>query len=365
MGEVKKIIVSVSNDLTYDQRMQRHCKVLREAGYEVCLIGRKRGLSLPLKEEVFEQKRLSCFFEKGKLFYIEFNLRLFFYLLFEPCDILLAVDYDTILPNTIVAKIKSKKLVFDAHEYFTEVPELYLRKSIKFIWSIIGNACIPKANLAYTVGPALAKLFSKQHGIPFHSIMNVPPLQIESSIDSTKSLERIILYQGALNLGRGIEELILAMKHVDATLWIAGEGDLSKELRELVQTEKLDNKVLFLGFVLPKTLPEITAQAYICCNLLLPNGLSYYYSLANKFFDYIHAGKPQICANFPEYEAINDKIELAVLCSAKTDEIANALNKLLNDEVLYEKLKNNCLKAAQVYNLQHESHKLINLFATL
>jgi glycosyltransferase involved in cell wall biosynthesis len=345
--------------------MQRHGKILCEAGYHVCLVGRKKRKSLPLQHEVFEQKRLNCFFEKGKLFYIEYNLRLLFYLLFAGCDILLAVDYDTLLPNTVVAKLRGKKLVFDAHEYFTEVPELYHRKAVKYCWSLIGNTCIPKVDLAYTVGPALAKLFTQQHGIPFHSIMNVPPLQSLASFGSNQPIIPIILYQGALNVGRGIEELIFAMREIEAVLWIAGEGDLSESLRALVQAEKLHDKVVFLGFVLPNKLPELTLQAHICCNLLLPNGLSYYYSLANKFFDYIHAGKPQICANFPEYEAINKEHEVAVLCKAEPNEIAAALNKLLNDKELYEKLRNNCKKAAQVYNLREESQKLQKLFACI
>ncbi|MCG9881363.1 MAG: glycosyltransferase, partial [Bacteroidia bacterium] len=151
----------------------------------------------------------------------------------------------------------------------------------------------------------------------------------------------------------------------NAELWIAGEGDLSAFLRELCLKENLSDKVKFLGFVLPHNLPELTQQVDICCNLLLPNGKSYFYSLANKFFDYIHAGKPQICANFPEYIHINNEFEVAILCDAEPNAIAVALNKLLTDKDLYEKLKNNCLKAAQVYNLQEESKKLVQLYSTL
>lgn len=344
--------------------MQRHCKILSEAGYQVCIVGRKRSNSLSLNNVIFGQKRLNCFFERGKLFYIEFNVKLLFYLLFKPCDILLSVDYDTLLPNTIVAKLRRKKLVFDAHEYFTEVPELIQRNFVKHVWKIIGNFCVPKVDLAYTVSSSLADIFTKQHGIFFSSIMNVPPFQ-KNNNQVSKNENKIILYQGALNVGRGIEELIIAMKQVNGVLWIAGEGDLSRQLRDLVELEKLNHKVTFLGFVLPENLPELTLKADVCCNLLVPNGLSYYYSLANKFFDYIQAGKPQICANLPEYEKINNQFEVAILCEAEPIEIAISLNKLLNDHFLYQKLRNNCLRASQVYNLQHESQKLINLFATI
>jgi glycosyltransferase involved in cell wall biosynthesis len=155
------------------------------------------------------------------------------------------------------------------------------------------------------------------------------------------------------------------MKEVNGVLWLAGEGDLSATLRNLTEKESLEEKVKFLGFVQPKDLPALTQQAYVCCNLLLPQGKSYYYSLANKFFDYMHAAKPQICANFPEYAHINKQYEVAILCEAKESDIALALNNLLSDKALYEKLSNNCLKAAQVYNLQHEKQKLLNLYAPL
>lgn len=345
--------------------MQRHLNTLSEEGYSMLLIGRKRKSSKALNEQKFKQKRLSCWFEKGKLFYLEYNLRLFIYLLFAPCDIIVSVDYDTLLPGTIVSKIRGKKLVFDAHEFFTEVPELYNRKWSRFIWEMVGKICISKVDLAYTVGPILAELFTKEHNVKFHSILNVPPLRSEGVIGSDRKDKPIILYQGALNKGRGIEELMMAMKQVNAELWIAGEGDLSSYLRELCSKENLTEKVRFLGFVLPQNLPLLTQQADICCNLLLPNGKSYYYSLANKFFDYMHAAKPQICANFPEYIHINKEFEIAILCDAEPKIIADSLTKLLTDKDLYKKLKNNCFKAAQVYNLQMESKKLVQLYSTL
>jgi hypothetical protein len=80
----KRFIISVTNDLSYDQRMQRHASCLSDAGYEIILVGRILPNSIPLKEMNFEQKRLSCWFQNGKLFYVEFQIRLFFYLLFTP-----------------------------------------------------------------------------------------------------------------------------------------------------------------------------------------------------------------------------------------------------------------------------------------
>jgi uncharacterized protein (DUF302 family) len=76
---VKKIYFTVINDLSYDQRMQRICSSLASAGYDVTLVGRKLKSSKELKNQLFKQMRLKCFINKGKFFYLEYNIRLFLY----------------------------------------------------------------------------------------------------------------------------------------------------------------------------------------------------------------------------------------------------------------------------------------------
>ena len=110
--QVKKIIFTVTNDLNYDQRMQRICGTLADAGYNVLLVGRKLKDSPPLSGKNYKQQRLNCWFAKGKLFYAEFNTRLFFYLLFTKTDCLCAIDLDTILPVYYISKIKGIKRVY-------------------------------------------------------------------------------------------------------------------------------------------------------------------------------------------------------------------------------------------------------------
>lgn len=343
--------------------MKRHAQILVGAGYDVTLVGRLRKDSRPLAKEVFEQKRLRLIFEKGKLFYAELNFRLLIFLLFVKADVFVAVDYDTLLPVTLMGIARQKKRVFDAHEYFTEVPELQGRFVSKNIWEFLGAACVPLAHAAYTVGPTLAGLFSQQHGIRFEPILNAPALTHDEPQDNFEA--RIILYQGALNQGRGLENLILAMKQLDAVLWIAGEGDLSLALRNLADEYHLNEKVKFLGWVRPDELRQITASASIGVNLLDPVGLSYRYSLANKFFDYFHMGIPQICANFEEYQHVNSRFEVAILCENRMDVLLEALNKLLNNRNLYSQMQINCARAAQVYNLQAETEKLKLIYYSL
>ncbi|MBK5271609.1 MAG: glycosyltransferase, partial [Bacteroidia bacterium] len=134
---MKRLFFTVTNDLTFDQRMIRICTSLSSAGYRVTLIGRRLPGSKPSDKMIFHQKRIYCLTKKGKAFYIEYNMRLFFYLLFKKMDLICAVDLDTILPCYFISKIRRVKRVYDAHELFCEMKEVISRPAIYHIWKRI------------------------------------------------------------------------------------------------------------------------------------------------------------------------------------------------------------------------------------
>ncbi|MGK0364392.1 MAG: glycosyltransferase involved in cell wall biosynthesis [Saprospiraceae bacterium] len=366
MKKKTKIIATVTNDLSYDQRMIRICTSLTQAGYEVQLVGRKRANSKSLTPQSFQQKRLSCHFDKGKLFYLEYNIRLFLFLLFARFDIVNSIDLDTILPGFFISKLKGKTCVYDAHEYFTEVPEVVMRPKIQRFWKGVERLTVPRLKYCYTVGGSLAEMFTKEYKIPFAVVRNVP-FKIKTPIKIASNAKKILLYQGALNEGRGLEHLIEAMQEIrGAELQLAGEGDLSQVLRDLVKEKDLENKVTFLGFVLPKDLPTVTARADVGLNLLENKGLSYYYSLANKAFDYIQGRKPSINMAFPEYQRINEEYgTFCLINDLKTDTIATALKRLLTDEKYYLSLVEKCDVAADVFIWEREEEVLLNVYKSV
>ena len=364
----RKIIFTVTNDLTYDQRMIRICGSLAKVGYEVCLVGRQRAKSKPLQNQLFQQKRLDCWFDKGKLFYLEYNIRLFFWLLFQHSDAICSIDLDTILAGYWVAKIRKKAFVYDAHEYFTELPEVVERPRVQQIWQWIAHHTIPNTKYNYTVCESLASVFEQLYGKDFGVIRNVPfSIEKQQVSDFSIKEKKIILYQGVLNEGRGLEEAIAAMLQVDdAEFWLAGEGDLSTELRRLAVDFKVENKVKFLGYLLPEELKKVTRQATIGLNLLQNKGLNYYYSLANKAFDYIQHEKPSINMKFPEYERLNEQYRTFVLIeNLSASSIAAAINNLLTDKDLYQELATNCAKAKKELNWEKEEEKLIQFYGRI
>ncbi len=357
---MKRIVFTVTNDLSFDQRMQRICTSLVKAGYEVLLIGRRLKNSLPLKQESFRQKRLRCFFNKKFLFYTEYNLRLFFYLLFIRMDAMCAVDLDTILPCLFVSSLRNKKRIYDAHELFTEMKEVITRPGIKKMWLRIEKYAVPKFAKGYTVSLSIADELKRRYNVSYAVIRNLP---LHRPLVKAIAKEKIILYQGAVNEARGLENLIEAMQQVNATLHIYGDGNIYREIKALVSQTKQEHKIFLKGKVLPEELQAITGQAYIGINLVEPLGLNQLYSLSNKFFDYVEAGIPQLTMNFPEYKKINELFHVAVLAdTVETNEIAEKLNLMLSDPVLYERIKNNCLHAREVLHWEEEERKLVSFY---
>jgi glycosyltransferase involved in cell wall biosynthesis len=346
--------------------MIRICTSLATNGYDVKLIGRELPHSQDLTIQPFKQKRLFCFFQSGKLFYLEYNIRLFWYLLFSKCDAICGIDLDTLGPSFLVSKMRNKKLIYDAHEYFTEVPEVVNRPLVKKIWILLEQMLVPKIQFAYTVCESIAEVFLEKYKTPFAVIRNVPFKRIETFAVS-KTSPKVILYQGALNEGRGLEETITAMQSVkNAVLWLVGEGDLSQKLRDLVVELDLQDKVIFKGYLRPAELRVITPTATVGLNLLENKGLSYYYSLANKAFDYIQALVPSINMNFPEYQKLNKAFETSILLDQlEPGLISQAINELLTNQKLYTTLQSNCKKASEIYIWEEEEKKLISFYKSV
>ena len=361
--QVKKIIFTVTNDLYYDQRMHRICGTLAEAGYDVLLVGRKLKSSLPLSKKKYKQYRLNCWFTQGKRFYSEFNIRLFFFLLFKKADCLCAIDLDTILPCYYISKLKGIKRVYDAHEYFSQLNEVVSRPNIYRFWHRIEKRMIPKFRSGYTVCESLAEEFKKNYKADYTVIRNMPLL---TGLMEQQKPQNVILYQGAVNKGRGLDTLALSMKNVNAPLWVCGNGNFMEEMKLTAKANGLSEKIIFFGMLAPGMLKRKTSAAYIAVNPFERTGLNQYLSLSNKFFDYIHAAIPQVTMNYPEYSRINDKYEIAVLIDdLEPGTISDAINRLLNNKELYLRLKENCEKAKQELNWQKEKNILLNFYREL
>jgi len=340
--------------------MHRICGSLAANGYEVVLVGRNLKTSIPLEQRNFIQKRIRCIFNRGAAFYAEYNLRLFFFLLFKKIDGICAIDLDTILPCTFISKLKGIPGIYDAHEYFTELKEVMARPKIQKFWKRIEKISVPKFQYGYTVSPGIAEEFKKKYGCNYEVIRNLPVLK---PLESNSASEQTLLYQGAVNEGRGFEYLIPAMKHIPYKLIICGDGNFMGKLKQLIKDAGVENRIELKGMLPPAQLWEEAQNATLAVGLAEKEGLNQYLALPNKFFEYMHSILPQLAMNFPEYKKINIHFEVAVLIDElTTGGIAAVINRIMKDDVLLSRLKKNCIEARKIYCWQNEEKKLIHFY---
>ncbi|MFB1022291.1 MAG: glycosyltransferase [Vicingaceae bacterium] len=335
MSYKKKIVVSVSSDLSTDQRVQKVCDTLVRNNFEVLLLGRKLSKSTRFSSNDYAAKRFKLWFNKGALFYANLNICLFFTLLFTKLDVLYANDLDTLLANYLVSKIKGVPIIYDSHEYFTEVPELVKRPSVQRVWERIEGFIVPRLTYCITVTTQISKIYSDKYGVPFKVMRNFP-MYAEQQIPEK---ENFILYQGSLNTGRGLEE----------------------KLKSTVKNLALENKVLFLGRLAPAKLREYTLKAKLGVSLEHKLGLNYTFALPNKIFDYLHCETPILYADLIEVKRVLDGVEVGQeLKSHAFTLLANQLNEMLVSKN-YELWQQNCKKLSVQLNWQKEEKVLTRI----
>jgi glycosyltransferase involved in cell wall biosynthesis len=306
-------------------------------------------------------------FNKGPLFYAEYNIRLFFRLLLMKADILVSNDLDTLPAVYLAHKIKKTVLVYDSHEFFTEVPELKNRRLVRRIWEKIESRMLPHIHFSSTVSPPIADAYRKKYNIHMEVIRNLPfrkPAEANPAFLLRKHSEKIILYQGVLNMGRGLEMAIEAMQYTEnMQLVIVGQGDVETQLKEMTRLLGLTQKVTFTGRISPDQLFDYTVQADLGISLEEDLGLNYRFALPNKVFDYIQAGVPVLVSDLPEVKSLVLQYEVGAINNTNTSaELGALITRILDDEAKIRAWKLNLKKAAAELCWENEEQKLVNLY---
>lgn len=368
----KRIIISALSDLVSDQRIHRVASSLQLHDYDVVLVGYRLKKSLPLQQRSYATKRFRLFFKKGPLFFATFNLRLFIFLLFCKYDLLLSNDLDTLLPNYMASKLRRKKLVHDAHEYYTGVPELENRRFVRGIWKWIEKKTLPHVKYTYTVNESIKELYRQDYGISMQVIRNVPVL-VESKAGTLPinlpEGKKILLLQGAgINTGRGAEELVRAMQYLDDSFFLLfiGSGNNWNDLKKLSQQLNLAHKIRFIERVPLEILYQYTRLAHLGLTLDKANNINYRFSLPNKLFDYIHAGVPVLASDLPEIRKIIDHYLIGTYIENHDPEhISQKIVYIFSHPDLYNSWKKNLPAAAADLCWQKEEKKLLAVFNSL
>ena len=396
---MRKAIMSVISDLNSDQRVHKVSMFLYENNCEVLLIGREFSDSLPVSERPYRTKRLRCRFRKGILQYLEFNLLLFWFLVFNKSDFYISYDLDTLLPNFIVSKFRGSPLVYDSHEYFTGVPELKDRHLKRKTWKLLERIIFPKIKYAYTVNQSISNLYKKEYGIEMKVVRNFPVHTDKHITDLSKDQEpknvlkledipktnrlpaignasallpsgkTILIMQGAgINHDRGYEEAIMAMRFLpdDFLLLIIGNGVVIDKLKSLTISKGLEQKVIFIPKVPYEELGSYTQQAFLGLSLDKPVSINNEFSLPNKIFDYIKAGVPVLSSSLPEIRKILEQFGVGRCIDKVNPEIiARTILEIYNDPETYRTWKLNTSTALKELNWEKEKPVLMEIYRDL
>jgi len=362
-----KACFSVTNDVVTDQRVIKIVRSLKKIGIESTILGRihKKSIDIPESFNDLNIIRFKTIFKKGPLFYAEFNIRIVIFLLRNKFNILVANDLDTLLANYLISKLKKSILIYDSHELFTEVPELTNRKLVKFIWLLIEKSILPKIKYAYTVSSAIAKYYNFKYGIKMLVIRNIPP-------SNNKRIEKvlkknIILYQGSINKGRGLEYMIEAMQYIENfELHIIGDGDIIDNLKKLTIDKNLNNRVIFIDRMPFDKLINYTQQAWLGISVEEKIGYNYYFALPNKLFNYIQARVPIMVSDFPEMSKIVKKYNIGItINSHEPQKIAETIKYIYENKDLYNTWMKNLDAAAHELCWENEEKILLTFFSLI
>ncbi len=339
--EVKKrIVISVSNDLDTDQRVQKQCRFLYKSGFEIALYGRKLKDSKPIERPYFTQ-RFNLLFNHGFLFYAALNTRLFLALLFSKADAYYANDLDTLPANYLASLLRRKPLIYDSHEFFTEVPEVQNRPLVKSVWKFFERICIRQCDLVLTVSQSIAELLQGTYKLDkVFLVRNVPYERLQINPVSKSEIgvaedQFLLLLQGTgINIDRGAEELIEAITFLDNTLLlIIGGGNAMSILKAKVDKLNLNEKVLFKDKMPFGQMIRYTAAADLGLSLDKNTNINYKFSLPNKLFDYALAGIPVLTSNLHEVRKIVEGYNIGeVIDSHDPQMIAQKLESLRSNK---------------------------------
>jgi glycosyltransferase involved in cell wall biosynthesis len=362
-----KIYLVVSTDLVIDQRVHRTAVTLRETGIKPVLIGRALPGSEKVTDRPYAVKRLRLLFRSGFLFYACFNARLFCFLIFRKIRLLAANDLDTLPACYLVSRIKRVALVFDSHEFFTEVPELIDRRFVRSVWIWIEGKLLPRLRYSYTVSEPISQAYGEKYGTSMAVIRNLP-IRYRREARRPDLLDcnpqQVIIYQGTLNLGRGLELMIRAMQYLEKFHFrVIGSGPLQEELVSLCKELGLDDRVEFMGRIPFSELRPHTRQASLGISLEEDMGLNYHHALPNRLFDYIQAQVPVLVSDLPGMRSVVQEYGVGeVLESREPGALAKQVQRMMSDHEQRMRWRKSLRQAASELCWENEAEKLKDVY---
>lgn len=425
----KKVCMFVWNHFTNDARVHRECTALMEAGYKVDLIAihdwknpslprleiRKEGFTvIRVRNQLKLLQYIAGAAKLGKdsniilkitalaiavagiwylpiitllllislLLVIPRKVRTLFMRTFIFCQMVcygLAKDYhiyhcndlNTLPQGFLCARVfRKRKFIYDSHEVQTSRTGYNSR-----IYGIAEKFFIKHIDVMIMENHTRAEYIERLYGFYPKVVHNYPiPMKPEESnkielyeVLNIPKEEPILLYQGGIQVGRGLEKLIQATPMFDRGIVVfIGDGRMKPELVEMVKSMKLEEKVKFIPKVPFEELLHYTKNAYMGFQVLNNVCFNHYSASSNKLFEYMMSSVPVVACSFPEIQRVVEQENIGVCVDSHDPRsIADGVNYLLNHPEEYQNKKINCYGAREKYHWCNEKSSLISAYSAL
>lgn len=387
---MKKVCVLLNGGIASDSRVIREIKTMsRVADVDLYYVYGKDSDKDVFGDNVrlfsCEKKEgIKSKFVKHTCFYNEF-------MFFVPEVLKQGIAYDYIWANDLpdlkpALKLKEKigsKVIYDSHEIFVGTLNQFFPSKAKWYKSILYKAAlfvmttlgsnvekkmVKRADKFVTTSISFKNYFQdKYKRDDIQIVMNCPNTQYASDFYDFRSEYNlpedsfVLLFQGRLNAGRALIEMIESMAYVKSNvhLFVIGDGTLKKDMQKRTMELSLQEKVHFIDEVPSSELLSYTRGADAGINIQSSINISKYLASANKLFEYTHSGIPTIGSDVPENRLIIEKYDLGMLVRNTPKEIADAINKMSESNL--SKYKDNCKRAAMEYNWENQEKVILDL----
>ncbi|MGN0924341.1 group 1 glycosyl transferase [Ectopseudomonas mendocina] len=283
-------------------------------------------------------------------------------------DLVHAHDVNVLPTAWLAARLSSAKIIYDAHE-ISSSREGYL--GFRRLVGAVESALMPRVNGCITTTDARAKFFARAYGIARPLVLqNRPreqPPQVSERIRHELDLSEawpIVLYQGGVQQGRGLERLVRVAALVpDAYFVFIGGGRLDSRLRAIASELGLEERVRFIPTVALAELPSYTASADIGVQPIENTCLNHFTTDSNKLFEYVQAGLPVVASDLPEIRRVVRTHDLGLLVRpGDTEALAVALRSLVNDVVKRQFYAGQSRHASAVLSWEAQEADLLELY---
>lgn len=369
---MNKVAIGFLGNIYFDTRTFNLFNTLKDKGHDVLFIGFDW---LTEDFQSIEKEKISVTkLHKGKLsilFYLKFFLSQIKSYLRTDVDIYFAGDFFSLPASVIAAIIKRAKVYYDSREIYSELPSLENRTILKKFFKMVEGIFIRKTDCVFTTGEMdseyIEKLYSLKQTFLLRNLplmkKNIAPINYHTEFNIPANY-LVILYQGIIVDGRGIETYFKAVKKIETLcLIILGGGEHTEKFKSLSEEMKINDRIFFVGKISQAELLHYTAGAFAGLSLIDDISINNHYALPNKLFEYVMSSLPVIVSDLPQMKKIVDDYEIgAVIKESNEDELIEVLNTWSNNQTLYKTIKENCIKASAILNWESEFEKIYHLF---